>query len=876
MSTNSNDYDNYYKFIDFYNLLDLMDEPALSKEQQKQARSLISKNPKNHVGTPVLLHALQNNEWEIVKKLINLDADCNIQDKEGKSALMYAIIANRADIVDLLLEKKANIHSKTSAGYIAMDFAIKNRNLEIIVALATKDKTLSFRAFLIAITKGDLDMVKALLPLNLKNLEKKEAGFTPLMHAASNQQFEIVKFLVTSGANLNATNTENSTMVHIAARLNKPSIVKFLTNLGADLNLRDNENHTPLMEAEVTNAEDIILFLENKLEKNLTQSEEVMTLTKLLKKKHLTKQEEIALDELLSAQVNPNVLVGPHQIPALAYALRKKNVQAAKILLAHGADKKCLSDKLMNYDETLLYFIANQIPFSNENKAVLHFLLDNNVNLETTSKNENVSYISIARHRRNTEFIKEINIYAPPTTIYLTEKKDTKNTHASNTSRKLIEAGHILGLKGTINNTDLEGNFAFESYQLFKDNLIQAMKSDSKNTSEWIQKYFSAAHSPLRETLELTIGWLKADGSISHQDFMNKHTEGKPIILPVGSAEHLFTVVIWNDVLILSNRGAAKLEEGISVFKIPDLKSINLEKFLHDVIPEQGHVSLKSLKQSMNEFVDLTQPMMVFPSKEQKHGNCSFVNLKSSMQPLLCFLELLELGRNPTPVKQFNSSFLESYLQDEALMPTLKSIVDKSRAEYKAFTNDMRNQKVNELCEEFKALPDEAEEREIYLVLFYTIILLHHGQDNQSEAQTGKSFLRKDRLQEKDRAEKLCKVMPKSDREMMLTEILFDAISEGDLNFVQWLLKMGAVITSTNDANQTPIGLAKTLGQKEILHVLVETQHNRNHARAPTLTHMLDTHLNKQKDPLKPAPEETAITIHLNKDENNPTNKKSF
>ena len=73
-------------------------------------------------------------------------------------------------------------------------------------------------------------------------------GLTPLAWAAVNDTpFEIAKFLIDKGANVNARDHIESTPLHDAAGAGHREIVALLISKGADLNARNKDGKTPEM-----------------------------------------------------------------------------------------------------------------------------------------------------------------------------------------------------------------------------------------------------------------------------------------------------------------------------------------------------------------------------------------------------------------------------------------------------------------------------------------------------------------------------------------------------------------------------------------------------------------------------------------------------
>jgi ankyrin repeat protein len=75
-------------------------------------------------------------------------------------------------------------------------------------------------------------------------------GITSLMNAAINDDIQAVEFFASAGeAVVNQRNIGGAAALHIAARNNNLEVAKILISSGADINLTDNEGWTPLMRA---------------------------------------------------------------------------------------------------------------------------------------------------------------------------------------------------------------------------------------------------------------------------------------------------------------------------------------------------------------------------------------------------------------------------------------------------------------------------------------------------------------------------------------------------------------------------------------------------------------------------------------------------
>jgi ankyrin repeat protein len=103
--------------------------------------------------------------------------------------------------------------------------------------------------FAIAIERGDLDAVKALVEGGARAdtiIDYGEHKITPLMKACWEGQGEIVVYLLDSGAKVNATDEAGQTALFSAITQDKVELVKLLIGRGAKVNIRDVRQFAPI------------------------------------------------------------------------------------------------------------------------------------------------------------------------------------------------------------------------------------------------------------------------------------------------------------------------------------------------------------------------------------------------------------------------------------------------------------------------------------------------------------------------------------------------------------------------------------------------------------------------------------------------------
>lgn len=100
------------------------------------------------------------------------------------------------------------------------------------------------RKFSDAVVFGDFNKVKQMIadkPAVINSQD--EYGFSALHNVMSEEQFEIVAYLIKNGANVNIQNNQGISPLHLAGY---PKNVELLLNAGAEIDIIDFQGNTPL------------------------------------------------------------------------------------------------------------------------------------------------------------------------------------------------------------------------------------------------------------------------------------------------------------------------------------------------------------------------------------------------------------------------------------------------------------------------------------------------------------------------------------------------------------------------------------------------------------------------------------------------------
>ena len=91
-------------------------------------------NSKSGYGTPLMAATVKKNS-NLVKLLLENNANPNLTDQNNSTALHFSVIFNQQEIIELLIKHKADPNIKDNRGNTALDYAKITNNSKIIQLL---------------------------------------------------------------------------------------------------------------------------------------------------------------------------------------------------------------------------------------------------------------------------------------------------------------------------------------------------------------------------------------------------------------------------------------------------------------------------------------------------------------------------------------------------------------------------------------------------------------------------------------------------------------------------------------------------------------------------------------------------------------------
>ena len=196
--------------------------------------------------------AAANGDLDAVKKLVEQDPQSvNEDDKYDWRPIFHAGLRRHHDVVKYLIDCGADLAAHD--GYVVHYAGEIPDNKEVVALLVayggldahTEPSTEVARQFIYAVFLANVPRVNAMLSESKELTQERYArGDTALHHATRNGDIEIVRLLVSCGADVNARSDHGHFPLYCAAGHGHVETTRYLVENGADLEARLSDGKT--------------------------------------------------------------------------------------------------------------------------------------------------------------------------------------------------------------------------------------------------------------------------------------------------------------------------------------------------------------------------------------------------------------------------------------------------------------------------------------------------------------------------------------------------------------------------------------------------------------------------------------------------------
>ena len=199
--------------------------------------------------TPLMMAIKEKGDIQVVKYLIESDADLNIFNESRFTALYYAVSGGHSEITEMLIKSGAEINYNKNIDFdvvrrpALIEVAAKEGHFEIfnhLLAGGADINTDCGKGATLLHVANDIHIVEKLLSEKFDPNSPNANNETPLFFVTDPQ---IAEKLIESGADVNARSYDRQTPLHKARNA---SVAQLLIQKGAAVNVKDRKGNTPL------------------------------------------------------------------------------------------------------------------------------------------------------------------------------------------------------------------------------------------------------------------------------------------------------------------------------------------------------------------------------------------------------------------------------------------------------------------------------------------------------------------------------------------------------------------------------------------------------------------------------------------------------
>lgn len=198
--------------------------------------------------TPILYLAVDRQDEELVRLLLENGADPRVTTRSGWTVLARACSHSTPAVVDLLLKAGADVNERDVWGTLPLYGAIGNQKM--MIHLLNHGATADVK---MAIDMDRLDIAGQILKEDPSQAHLRFGTGLTLLHDSArvgDTRLEAMELLLRHEADINAITNWDATPLHLAAFHGNAMAISFLLKRGAELDVKDGYGLTPLGLAE--------------------------------------------------------------------------------------------------------------------------------------------------------------------------------------------------------------------------------------------------------------------------------------------------------------------------------------------------------------------------------------------------------------------------------------------------------------------------------------------------------------------------------------------------------------------------------------------------------------------------------------------------
>jgi len=231
-------------------------------------KNITEKQKQKASGNSFIYEVIKGNITE-VQRLLDAETNLELKDQNGYTPLMHAVKQQNPQMVEMLANFGANVNISDDLEDTALVWASSMNNFEIVKILLEKgadpDKG-NFTPVMWSAFHGNVQMLKLFLEYRANLNSRTHEGWTALMWTAEKGNIQAMWELLRRGAKVNMQNNTGQTALMFASRSGNIATVGLLLKKGGDSSIVDFDKKTALDYAKNFQHMDVIRLLEKEFE----------------------------------------------------------------------------------------------------------------------------------------------------------------------------------------------------------------------------------------------------------------------------------------------------------------------------------------------------------------------------------------------------------------------------------------------------------------------------------------------------------------------------------------------------------------------------------------------------------------------------------
>ena len=210
-------------------------------------------NLPDHDGWTALHYFAKRGSYELVKVVVDMGADINLKTFEEENCLHIAAYQSHFNLCKTLISKhNFDVHLPGYRGWTALHYFAENGSYELIKVVAGMDVDINLKTkygmncLHIAADCGRFNLCRTLISKHNVDVQlPNHDGWTALHYFAKNGSYDLVKFAVDMGADINLKTINGENCLHIAAGNSHLNLCReLISKYNVDVQLPDHRGWT--------------------------------------------------------------------------------------------------------------------------------------------------------------------------------------------------------------------------------------------------------------------------------------------------------------------------------------------------------------------------------------------------------------------------------------------------------------------------------------------------------------------------------------------------------------------------------------------------------------------------------------------------------